>query len=230
MGSNQPLMQSISAAARPRIRDFRAPNLSNTAWAWAGLLYWHGPLMHSISASSLATLSPQSNSLSPACEGQDGGDASPQDLANTAWSLSRLYSEDGPLLAAIAAAALAKLRLAPGSFSLQDLANTVWSVSRCRIVSVPLLDAIAAAAIRTISAYGNQNLANIAWSFAAIRCRHGGALIHAISREADQRRHSYTPSMPCTDMDHRHGLAWAAWRASSVDQVSWVVGPVATTK
>merc|ERR1712032_1607271 len=202
MGSNQPLMQSISAAARPRIRDFRAPNLSNTAWAWAGLLYWHGPLMHSISASSLATLRRQSNSLSPACDDQQSGEASPQDLANTAWSLSRLYNEDGPLLAAIAAAALAKLRLAPGSFSLQDLANTVWSCSRCRIVSVPLLDAIAAAAIRPISAYRSQNLANTAWSFAAIQCRHNGALIYAISTEVNQRHHSYTTLMSCADTDH----------------------------
>merc|ERR1712032_1644556 len=174
MGSNQPLMQSISAAARPRIRDFRAPNLSNTAWAWAGLLYWHGPLMHSISASSLATLSPQSNSLSPACEDQDSGDASPQDLANTAWSLSRLYNEDGPLLAAIAAAALAKLRLAPGSFSLQDLANTVWSCSRCRIVSVLAPDAASTIVGHSVGAYRSQNVANSAWSFAAIQCRHNG--------------------------------------------------------
>merc|ERR1712032_184548 len=134
-------------------------------------------------------------------------------------------NEDGPLLAAIAAAALAKLRSAPGSFSLQDLANTVWSCSRCRIVSVPLLDAIAAAAIRPISAYRSQNLANTAWSFAAIQCRHNGALIHAISTEVSRRRHSYTTLMSCADTDHWHGLEWAAWRTSSVDQVSRVVGP-----
>merc|ERR1712032_292714 len=118
-------------------------------------------------------------------------------------------NEDGPLLAAIAAGAFERLRLAPGSFSLQDLANTVWSCSRCRIVSVPVLDAISTAVVHSVGAYRSQNLANTAWSFAAIQCRHNGGLICAMWREVDQRHHSYTTLMSCAGTDHWHGLEWA---------------------
>eukprot|EP00746_Dinoflagellata_sp_MGD_P150727 gnl/MRDRNA2_/MRDRNA2_82526_c0_seq2.p1 gnl/MRDRNA2_/MRDRNA2_82526_c0~~gnl/MRDRNA2_/MRDRNA2_82526_c0_seq2.p1 ORF type:complete len:140 (-),score=14.10 gnl/MRDRNA2_/MRDRNA2_82526_c0_seq2:46-465(-) len=49
---NGPLLHAISAASIPKIHDFNAQNLANTAWAIAvrGVLN-HEPLIHAISSS-----------------------------------------------------------------------------------------------------------------------------------------------------------------------------------
>lgn len=45
----------------------------------------------------------------------------------------------------------------------------------------------------------------------------------AVWREAEKWRHADPPTMLCADTDHHHGLAWAAWRASSAEQAEWIV-------
>mmetsp|Transcript_100547 Transcript_100547/g.313395 ORF Transcript_100547/g.313395 Transcript_100547/m.313395 type:complete len:276 (-) Transcript_100547:6-833(-) len=171
------------------MREFASQNLSNTAWSFATLLEWHGPLMAAISAASIRPISQ--------------GQASPQDLANTAWSLSRLNWRDRPLLASLSAASLAPIpALEP-----QDLANTAWSLSRLGVAHAPLLNAIAAAAIRKITALSTQNLVNMAWAYAAlpVRPRRGGDLLAEAFR-----------SLAASGREDVHSLDWAAWKASQL--------------
>merc|ERR1712032_592062 len=80
---------------------FVAQGLSNTAWALATLHVRDAPLLESISASSIAILSPTAV-LPPAAHNFDS-----QALGNSAWSFSHLmYWHHEPLIHSLAASAI----------------------------------------------------------------------------------------------------------------------------
>lgn len=92
----------------------------------------HGPLLASISAQAIPTIS---HGMS-------------QNLSNTAWAWARLGIDDIPLLNAIAAAAIPRIR---DFFKPQHLSTTAWAFSARVLKDQPLLDAISASAIANIS-------------------------------------------------------------------------------
>ena len=91
--------EAISKAGRLTAQEF-----SNTLWAWATLqlgtekMPQHAQLLQTPSEKAAQRI----------------GGFNPQELANTAWACSKLRHYDGPLLAAIAARAVA---LPSGSFN-----------------------------------------------------------------------------------------------------------------
>jgi hypothetical protein len=54
---NDPLLEAISAAARPKINDFNPQNLANTSWSFEELWGSNDPLMHAISAAAIKRIS-----------------------------------------------------------------------------------------------------------------------------------------------------------------------------
>lgn len=86
---DQPLMHSLAASARPRISDYDAQDLANTAWAYATRPVCHSePLLEAIAASSRRTITAYET----------------QELSNTAWALSVLMMRHHmPFLEAISA-------------------------------------------------------------------------------------------------------------------------------
>merc|ERR1740121_3009566 len=87
-----------------------------------------------------------------------------QNIANTAWSFSKLGWTVRPLFEAIASASLkgctdfptrdlAATAWAFSTFSLRVLANTSWALSTRGLDHYPLFEAIASAAIAKITAF-----------------------------------------------------------------------------
>jgi len=69
--SHEPLLQSISSAARSRITEFSASDVCTTLWSYATLGYTDFPLRTAISAAALSLIT----------------EFSSQNLERTAWAL-----------------------------------------------------------------------------------------------------------------------------------------------
>ena len=101
------LLDAIAAASVPRLCDFNAQELANTAWAFATAGHAASALLDAIAAAAVPRLR----------------DFRPQNLANTAWAFAAAGHAAPVLLDAIAAAAVPRLR----DFIPQELANTAWA-------------------------------------------------------------------------------------------------------
>jgi len=115
---------------------------------------------------------------------------SASDLATTLWAFADLKVLDqGPLMDAIAAEAIAKL----SHFGAQDLSNLSWSFSTRLFVDPPLMHALAAQAIATMRDYEAQDLANTAWAYATRSVLDTEPLREAIAASAIPRRGEFCP-------------------------------------
>jgi len=103
----------------------------------------------------------------------------PQEITNSAWSMSALLVADEPLLNSLAAEAIKKCGLCIH----QDLSNPAWAFAKLSVRNDPFLDAISSEAIKTISEYIHQDLSNTAWAFATLLVG-DVPLLAAISAEA----------------------------------------------
>jgi len=121
-----------------------------TAWAFASLRNYAGPLLDAISSKSIASLS----------------QVPVHSLANMAWSVAPLQYEDQPCMASIAASAIPRCQ----DYRPHTLAGTAWSMAACLFVSPPLRESIAASAIRIIRAEDQSLIAASAWADAPILC------------------------------------------------------------
>jgi len=79
-----------------------------------------------------------------------------------AWAFASLAFLHRPLMAAIAAAARAKIT----AFAAPELTMTAWSWSNLGLADPPLFTAIASAAIAILSDFGRLEIASLLWSMA----------------------------------------------------------------
>jgi len=161
-------------------------HLANLAWSFAKLLEKDTKLLASISATALEMIGEARghhhlDGKSGVCVGAHNlfRAFNPQDLANTAWSLSRLVVLNTTLREAIAASARAQIT----AFRPQHLQNTAWAFASLEVPNAPLLSAIAAAALRHITAYDAQGIANLAWSWSRLAVSNA-PLMHSIAAAA----------------------------------------------
>lgn len=154
-----PLQHALASSAIPRISCLGHQDISNIAWACAKIGYRHHPLLESIAAAASPRI--------PASFTSGGSQKLahcapstfvPQDLANTVWAYAVLCVKHGPLLEAIAGAALPRI----SSFNPQNLANSAWSFEELSFLDQPLLHAISASAMRIIGEFDVQPLATLA--------------------------------------------------------------------
>jgi len=107
----------------------------------------------------------------------------PASLAQLAWSYAALVYPPGPLLEALAAAAIPRIALVGPP----ELANTAWSDAVLpRPAFRPLLDAIAAQSLASICEFDLQHISVTAWSV-AVRALPHPPLLHAIAASSIRR-------------------------------------------
>lgn len=90
----------------------------------------------------------------------------PQELASIAWAVAKLGIRHVPLIAAIAASSIRRLR----DFQPQHISNLAWACATLTIGhSRPLFASLAAQARPRITLFGSQALTNTSWSMAPLR-------------------------------------------------------------
>ena len=214
------LFDAIAAEVMPRVAQFNAQELANTAWAFATAGHEQPELFDAIAAAATPNVA----------------DFNAMELASLAWGFATAGHPAAELYERIALAAAPKLE----QFDTQGLSSLAWAFATARATSSAgestkasspatsaLFDAIAAAAIPQLGDFAAQGLANTVWAFASAG-HPSPALFDAIAAEATAERLAAFKTQ---------GLANTAWGYASLahpapellERIAAAAAPILTT-
>ena len=156
--NDTPLLDALGAATKSklgeaRVGDGSARHLANTAWSFATLLFFHDPLLASLSSLAVRTSS----------------ELNWQGIANLSWAMAVLLWHDGTLVQALADAAVS---LDQSKAKPQELSNTIWAFACFGDLDLPLMCAVTAASESKLPEFKPQDHANVAWALATLQEHH----------------------------------------------------------
>jgi hypothetical protein len=165
-------MHLLGAEAMPRLDEFDAQGLANTAWAFSTLGITDHQLFEAIARESK----------------QHIGSFTTQNLANTAWAFATRGVPVPQLFEAIARESEQRI----GSFDARETAITAWAFATLGVPAPQLFGAIARESVQRIGIFKPRNLANTAWAFATLG-EPAPQLFDAIARESERRIGKFKP-------------------------------------
>eukprot|EP00438_Fugacium_kawagutii_P019194 Skav219383 [mRNA] locus=scaffold76:758380:768154:- [translate_table: standard] len=147
------LLQSIARESILIMPEFKAAELSKTAWACATCALREGQVLAALAQSSLTSVE----------------NFSPQGLANVIWAFATVVFVDSKLQRAVARTARTKMSSTPADFNPQNLANTLWAFAKLFCREEALFGEIAQLAEKQMDQFSPQNLSNSLWAFAKVK-------------------------------------------------------------